>query len=82
MRWWAGAALTVLTAFVYFLFAHAAFREEAGDPVAFWPGWWMFHSLWVCWVLAILGMPILIGFMTDDMLRPDPPEPDAGEDAG
>ena len=34
----------------------------------------MFRSLWVCWLVAILGVPILIGFMTDKMLRPDPPE--------
>jgi Protein of unknown function (DUF3376) len=70
MRWWASTALTALTAFVYFVFAHAAFRVHDHDPVAWWPRPWMFHSLWVCWVLAILGIPIIIGFMPDSMLRP------------
>ena len=39
-------------------------------PLANWPEAWGFHSLWVCWLLAVLGIPILIGFMPENMLRP------------
>jgi hypothetical protein len=70
MRWWAAALLTTITAALYFLFAYAAVRDAAGDPLAHWPSWWMFHSLWVCWVVAVLGLPIALGFMPDSMLRP------------
>ena len=70
MRWWAAAMFTAVTAFMYLLFAYAAVRESADDPLARWPPWWMFHSLWVCWLAAILAIPIAIGFMPDSMLRP------------
>jgi Protein of unknown function (DUF3376)/Patatin-like phospholipase len=70
MRWWASVALTTVTALLYFLFAYAAIRHESGDALANWPPWWMFRSLWVCWLIAILGIPIGIGFMPDSMLRP------------
>ena len=70
MRWWAGALLTIVTALLYLLFAYAAVREAAGDSMAYWPSSWMFHSLWVCWLIAVLAIPIAIGFMPDSMLRP------------
>ncbi|MEP7114844.1 MAG: hypothetical protein ABI862_16365, partial [Ilumatobacteraceae bacterium] len=70
MRWRASVGLTITTALLYFVFAYAAVRHEAGDALANWPPWWMFHSLWVCWLIAILGIPIGIGFMPDSMLRP------------
>jgi TRAP-type C4-dicarboxylate transport system permease small subunit len=70
MRGWAGALLTALTALLYLHFAHAAYRAQIGHPLDDWPRWWMFHSLFVCWVLAILVIPVLLGFMTDNMLRP------------
>ena len=70
MRWWAATLLTIVTAALYLLFAYAAVRENAGDSLAYWPPWWMFHSLWVCWLIAVLGLPIAIGFMPDSMLRP------------
>jgi hypothetical protein len=70
MRWWADALLTAFTASLYFLFGYAADRAEIGRPLANWPKAWGFHSLWVCWLLAVLGIPILIGFMPENMLRP------------
>ena len=81
MRGWMAAALTGLTAVLYLHFAHAAYRAQIGHPLHGWPRWWMFHSMWVCWLIAILGIPVLLGFMNDDMLRPhstqlDPPRPD------
>ncbi len=70
MRWWAAMILTAITALLYFLFAYAAAREHAVDPLANWPTWWAFHSMWVCWLVAVLGIPIVIGFLPDAMLRP------------
>jgi hypothetical protein len=78
MRGWAAALLTALTALLYLHFAHAAFRAQIGHPLDDWPRWWMFHSLLVCWVIAILVIPLLLGFMTDNMLRPHPAGPDTG----
>ncbi len=72
MRWWAAAFLTALTACLYLQFAHAAYRAQIGHPLDDWPRWWMFHSMWVCWLVGILGIPILLGFMNDKMLRPHP----------
>jgi len=79
MRWWAEALMTVLVALLYFLFAYAADRRAIGRPLANWPQAWVFHSLWVCWFVSILGIPILIGFMPESMLRPLRRWADAGE---
>jgi len=49
---------------------YAADREEVGRPLAHWPAAWAFHSLWVCWLLAVLGIPVLLRFMPEMMLRP------------
>jgi len=70
MRWWAEALLTAFTASLYFLFGYAGDRVVIGRPLANWPDGWAFHSLWVCWLVAVLGIPILIGFMPETMLRP------------
>ena len=75
MRWWASILLTGLTAVVYLQFAHAAFRAQVGDALDDWPRWWMFHSMLVCWLISILGIPLLLGFMNDKMLRPHPTKP-------
>ena len=72
MRGWAAAFLTALTACLYLQFAHAAYRAQIGHPLDDWPRWWMFHSMWVCWLVGILGIPILLGFMNDKMLCPHP----------
>ena len=70
MRWWTDIMLTAFTALLYFLFVYAADRQEIGRPLADWPTAWGFHSLWVCWLVSVLGIPILIGFMPEIMLRP------------
>jgi len=79
MRWWAAALLTALTAALYLHFAHAAYRAQIGHPLHDWPRWWMFHSMLVCWLIAILVIPVLLGFMNDTMLRP---HPTAADDSG
>ncbi|HEY0519419.1 MAG TPA: DUF3376 domain-containing protein [Ilumatobacteraceae bacterium] len=75
MRPWAAALLTTATAALYLLFSYAAVRQRDRHPLGGWPRAWMFHSLWVCWLIAILGIPIAIGFMPDSMLRPLPTRP-------
>ncbi len=70
MRWFAAAALTTAVFAWYGWMAHTSARAAAGFEVDNWPEWWPFHSMWTAWMVAILGVPILIGWMPDRLLRP------------
>ncbi len=70
MRWFAAAALTAAVFAWYGWMAHTSAQAAAGLEVAHWPEWWPFHSMWTAWMIAILGVPILIGWMPDRLLRP------------
>ena len=69
MRWYACVVLVAAVFNWYGWFAYAAARHR-DNPVPHWPQGWPFHSMWVAWTIAVLGLPVLIGRLPDSWLRP------------
>jgi hypothetical protein len=66
----AAIAMSTLAAAWYGWVAHVASDPKAAEP---WPNWWPFHSMWIAWLIAILGLPVLIGHLPARWLGPRVP---------
>jgi predicted acylesterase/phospholipase RssA len=69
MSRWARAAFCVLTAALYAAWAYNAFDWSAGRAES-WLDWWPLRAMWVCWLVAVVMFPMLIGRLPDRWLRP------------
>lgn len=69
MASWARLAFCVLTAALYGAWAYNAYdwARGRGESVL---DWWPLRTMWVCWFVAVLGMPMLIARLPDRWLRP------------
>jgi predicted acylesterase/phospholipase RssA len=53
--------------------AYAAHARQVGIDLRLWPDGWPFHSMWIAWVLAILGLPVLVSHLPPRLLSPRSP---------
>ncbi len=66
----AAIAMSALAAAWYGWVAHVASHPKAAEP---WPIQWPFHSMWIAWLIAILGLPMLVGRLPARWLGPTVP---------
>jgi predicted acylesterase/phospholipase RssA len=70
MAGWARRAFCVLTAALYGAWAWNAYDWAQGRSSSV-LDWWPVRTMWVCWFVAVIGMPMLIARLPDRWLRPD-----------
>jgi hypothetical protein len=66
----AAIGMSAIAAAWYGWIAHVASDPHAAEP---WPIAWPFHSMWIAWFIAILGLPVLIGRLPARWLGPATP---------
>ena len=70
MNWWAWAVLTALVFAFYGWVAFAAIEADAGRGLGAYPDAWPFHSMWVCWLIAVVATSLAIGLLPEKLLKP------------
>ena len=70
MARWARVAFCVLTAALYGAWAWNA-DDWAQGRASSALDWWPLRTMWVCWFVAVIGMPMLVARLPDRWLRPE-----------
>ncbi len=68
MKWYACALLTAIVFAWYGWFAYVG--QHLDRNFRGWPHAWPFHTMWVAWLVAVLGLPVLIGHLPAAWLSP------------
>ncbi len=79
MKWYACALLTAAVFAWYGWFAYVG--QHLDRHFRGWPDAWPFHTMWVAWLVAVLGLPVAIGHLPAAWLSPGSRRPPADSTA-